>query len=74
MPKDVCMNLPKLVLNGDVECFCSGCTAINKYTSEEIKLSAGGRVICIKGSRLLIKSIDEEEVTIAGKISAVELI
>lgn len=74
MPKDVAMNLPKIVLNGTLECFCAGCSSVNKYTSEEIKLSVKRNVICIKGKKLLINSIEDEEVSVSGIISAIEFI
>lgn len=74
MPKDIVMDLPKLVLNGDIELFCSGYKALREYSEKEIKIISRGKVILVRGEKLAIKSIECEEIVINGKISAVEFI
>ena len=37
-------------------------------------IAASGGIISISGSNLMIKSIDEDEITISGKINMIEFI
>lgn len=71
-PKDVVMNLPKIVINGDSEVFCGAYKGLFEYTETGIKLSSAGRAVMVRGEKLMIKSIENEEIIICGKIKAVE--
>jgi sporulation protein YqfC len=74
MPKDVVMDLPKIVLNGDLELVCGGYKGLYEYTENEIKLSAAGKTVCIKGMGLMIKTIENEEIIVSGRIISVEFL
>lgn len=74
MPSDSADNRPKLTMNGREEFFCGGCKGIRLYTESEIRFVAEGEVISVRGCGLSIKSIDEDEIILSGKISTVDFI
>ena len=73
-PEDVVMNMPKIVLNGDIEVFCGAYKGLLEYSDTGIKLSAGGKTIFVSGRELMIKSIENEEIIISGRIKGVEFL
>ncbi len=74
IPKEVATSLPKLVIMGNEELFCGGYKIIREYSENEVRLSTGRQIISIKGEDLNIKSIENEEIVVHGKIDMVELI
>lgn len=74
MPKDVVMDVPKIIMTGDMEVFCGGYKSLFGYSESEIKCSAGDKIILIKGQKLMIKTIENEEIIVTGRISAVEFL
>lgn len=74
MPADTALGLPKIVINGREELFCGGFGGIRLYTEAEVRFVSGGGITAVRGSRLTVKSVDENEITISGDISAVEFI
>lgn len=73
-PKDVVMTLPKIVLNGDMEAFCGAYKGLLEYTETGIKLLAGGKTVLVTGEKLVIKTIENEEIIICGRIKGVEFL
>lgn len=74
MPEDVIFDLPKIVMNGDVEISCGNYGGIIEYSTSLIKLYTGQKKLCIEGSALLIRNIDPDEIIISGKIKTVSFI
>ena len=74
MPKDSASDIPKMIVTGREQLYCCGCKGIRLYTDTQIRFAASGGIISISGSNLMIKSIDEDEITISGKINMIEFI
>ena len=74
LPKDVICDIPKIVIQGDTDLYIGGVKGVRKYTEDEINLSAAGKNIGIKGEKLIIKAIENEEITISGRICALEFV
>ena len=73
-PEEVVMNLPEIVLKGDREVFCGAYKGLLEYSGTGIKLSAGGKTLFVTGAGLTIKTIENEEIIICGKIKGVEFL
>lgn len=74
MPKDVSDNFPKIVLNGDTELFLGNYKGILQFQLTKIKLNACGKIIAIEGENLSIKSIENDEIVILGRITSVSFL
>ena len=71
MPKEVSMNLPRIVITGDIGIYICGYKALGDYTEKEVRLTCASGVISVTGERLMIKSIENEEIIINGHILSV---
>jgi sporulation protein YqfC len=71
LPKDVILNVPKVVILGNIQVLIENHSGIIEYTLESVKVNSPIGIIEVKGSRLAIKSIVEEEIIIDGTIDAV---
>ncbi|WP_213975248.1 sporulation protein YqfC [Tepidanaerobacter acetatoxydans] len=73
LPQDVILNVPKVILTGRIAAFIENHKGIIQYNSELVKINTSIGVVCIKGAGLLIKTIIADEITVEGKITAIEL-
>ncbi|AEE91254.1 Sporulation protein YqfC [Tepidanaerobacter acetatoxydans Re1] len=73
LPQDVILNVPKVILTGRIAAFIENHKGIIQYNSELVKINTSIGVVCIKGADLLIKTIIADEITVEGKITAIEL-
>lgn len=73
LPQDVILNVPKVILTGRMAAFIENHKGIIQYNSELVKINTSIGVVCIKGAGLLIKTIIADEITVEGKITAIEL-
>ncbi|NLU10546.1 MAG: sporulation protein YqfC [Tepidanaerobacter acetatoxydans] len=73
LPQDVILDVPKVILTGRIAAFIENHKGIIQYNSELVKINTSIGVVCIKGAGLLIKTIIADEITVEGKITAIEL-
>lgn len=73
IPSDVMLDLPKIVLVGDLQLFVENHRGIVEYTPEVVKLIVGEGEICVTGENLSIRNIMADEIIVEGKIKAVNL-
>ncbi|HLS52775.1 MAG TPA: sporulation protein YqfC [Tissierellaceae bacterium] len=73
LPMDIALDLPKLVLMGDVRVDISNHKGIIEYTSQLIRINTNIGVIKITGDSMEIKNILMEEISISGNIEKVEI-
>ncbi|MHB8170935.1 MAG: sporulation protein YqfC [Thermincolia bacterium] len=71
LPKDIMMDLPKIVLVGNVQVFIENHRGIVEYSPELIRVSTTGGELEITGAELVLRAILPEEVIVEGKIQGV---
>lgn len=71
IPKEVYLNLPRIIMTGNTELYLCGYKALNDYSEKEIRLISHDGVIAVAGENLVIKSIENEEIIISGSIISV---
>lgn len=71
MPKDVVLNLPRVILLGNLQCCIENHQGILQYTSELVGLQAGTYRLYIVGKDLVITSLTAEAIYMEGKIEQV---
>ena len=71
VPKEIALDLPRIVMTGDREFYCSGYRGLNDFSEEEVRLVSEKGIISVMGKGLVIKSIENEEIIISGTVLAV---
>ena len=74
LPLDVALDLPKIVLIGDLKINITNHKGIIEYTNELIRINSKIGMIKITGKSLEIKNVLIEEITVNGEIEKVEII
>lgn len=74
LPLDVALDLPKIILVGNVKINISNHKGIIEYTNELIRINSKIGMIKITGKTLEIKNVLMEEITVNGFIDKVEII
>lgn len=71
LPKNLTMQLPRLLLTGHRELFIENYRGILEYGTDTLRISTSGKTVRVCGSALNIKSIASEEITLEGNIDSV---
>ncbi|RKD27614.1 sporulation protein YqfC [Caminicella sporogenes DSM 14501] len=71
LPKDIVLDLPRVILVGNIELKIENHKGIIEYSKEVVRVKVKNGIIKIIGSNLLLKSIILEEITITGNIFSV---
>lgn len=74
LPADLVAGLPHMELLGDRQFFLEGHEGILSYSDTQIDVSTGGAVLRVRGSALDLRSMTDSEVSIRGRIDAVEFV
>lgn len=61
-----------LILHSDREVIVDGCRGVISCSEDMIKVNIGNRAVCITGRSLMIKSLTDREIIIAGCILSIE--
>ncbi len=72
-PKDVVMNLPHIVLIGNLEIDLENFNSLLEYTSEKVRVGTSMGIVMFTGSNLEIKMISQNEIVVMGRIDSIEL-
>lgn len=72
LPQDIILNVPKVIITGKIAVFIENHKGIIEYNSGLVKINTPVGIVCIKGEGLLIKTIVADEITVEGKIGAIE--
>ena len=72
LPKDIMLNLPRLIFMGNRELFIENYRGIVEYTDTIIRLNTSEHMVIISGTALSIKNIATEEITLQGNIKKLE--
>jgi len=72
LPKDIVLNVPRIIITGKIAVFIENHKGIIEYCSHSVKINTSMGIVTIKGDDLLIKTIITDEITIEGKVTAIE--
>lgn len=71
LPKDLILDVAKVTLIGSNNITVENHKGILEYNEDQIRVNTCSGVLVITGSKLNIKSILQEEITITGEINSV---
>ena len=71
IPSDVMLDLPKIVMVGNLQVFIENHRGIVEYTSETVRVNVSEYEVVVKGENLLLRNILPEEISVDGKITGV---
>ncbi len=72
IPSDVMLDLPKIVLVGNLQVFIENHRGIVEYTSDVVRVIVGEGEIGIAGQGLSIRNITGDEIIVEGKIKSLQ--
>ncbi len=72
LPKEVVLNVPKLVMIGDGNLIIENYRGVIEYDVERVRVNTGSGIIKITGEGLVIKEITSEDILVDGKIKVLE--
>lgn len=73
MPKDILLNLSRVVAIGDRQLFIENHQGITEFTPRKVRVEASPLPITITGEGLALRSISSEEVALEGNIHTIIL-
>lgn len=71
IPKDVMLDLSKIVLVGDLQVFIENHRGILEYSLELVRINLKDYEVVVKGENLQLKNVGLEEICVEGKIKVV---
>lgn len=74
IPGDVMLDLPKIVLVGNLQVFLENHRGIMEYTPESVRVAVGEGEVEITGEKLQLRNILPEELCVEGQIKSVSFI
>ncbi|MFZ5596856.1 MAG: sporulation protein YqfC [Bacillota bacterium] len=74
IPSDIIMDLPKVVMVGDIQLFIENHRGIVEYTEECVRVSVGDYELEVTGERMVLKNLLPEEIFLEGKIKSVRFV
>lgn len=74
LPKDVMLDLPKIIMIGSIQLNISNHKGIIEYTQETLRINSSAGVIKVTGQDMELKTILSEEIIVIGTIEKVEII
>lgn len=74
IPNDVMLDLPKIVLVGNLQVFIENHRGIVEYTSEKIRVKVGEGEFGITGGNLILRNIKTDEICVEGQIKTLSFL
>ncbi|MCL6478601.1 MAG: sporulation protein YqfC [Peptococcaceae bacterium] len=74
IPSDIIMDLPKIVLVGDLQLFIENHRGIVEYSSENVRINVGDYEVAVSGEGLLLRNILPDEICLEGRIKSIHFI
>lgn len=68
LPKDIVLDVAKVTLIGTDTITIENHRGIIEYNEDQIRINTGSGILTINGSKLSIKAILQEEITITGEV------
>ncbi|HSH36738.1 sporulation protein YqfC [Schnuerera sp.] len=73
LPKDVVLDLPKVIMIGDIQVNISNHKGIIEYTQETLRINTSIGIVKISGKDMELKTILSEEIIVKGNIQKIEI-
>ncbi|MCL5935687.1 MAG: sporulation protein YqfC [Firmicutes bacterium] len=74
IPSDIIMDLPKIVLIGDLQLFIENHRGIVEYSAENVRVNVGDYEVAVSGEDLLLRNILPDEICLEGRIKGIQFI
>jgi len=74
LPGDVVLDLPKIIMVGDIQLFIENHRGIIEYTPDGVRVSVGDGELAIKGENLILRNILPDELCVEGKIRSLSFL
>lgn len=74
LPGDVVLDLPKIVIVGNMQLFIENHRGIIEYTPEGVRVSVGEGEIAVSGENLMLRNILPDELCVEGKIRSLSFL
>jgi len=72
LPKDIVLDLPKIVMIGNMQMYIENHKGIIEYSKQRIRVNTNNGILRIIGKDMIIRTIVSEEIAIIGEIEVVE--
>ena len=72
LPKDLILDLPRLVLIGNYQLILENHRGIIEYGEQKLRIAVSNGEVIVRGKNLQIRSLLNEELSVEGAIEAVE--
>ncbi|CCO09096.1 sporulation protein YqfC [Desulforamulus hydrothermalis] len=74
IPHDVMLDLPKIVLVGNLQVFIENHRGIVEYSTEKIRVMVGEGEVGITGRQLVLRNIRTDEICVEGQIKSLSFL
>lgn len=74
IPKDILLNLPRIILIGDLQIYVENHQGIREFKENIVKIRLNKGELEIKGTNLVIRNIYSEDLMIDGEIESIQFI
>lgn len=74
IPNDIIMDLPKIVLVGDLQLFIENHRGIVEYSPENVRVNVGDYEVSVTGEDLLLRNVLPDEICLEGRIRSVQFV
>jgi sporulation protein YqfC len=74
IPSDIILDLPKVVMFGDIQLFIENHRGIIEYSQENVRVNVGDYEVAVTGEDLLLRNILPDEICLEGRIKGVRFI
>jgi len=71
IPGDVMLDLPKIILIGNIQLFIENHRGIIEYTPGGVRVGVGEGEVAVTGENLILRNILPDELCVEGKIRSV---
>ncbi len=74
IPGDVMLDLPKIVLVGNIKIFIENHRGILEYTTEKVRVNVMEYEVAVTGENLLLRNVLPDELCVEGMIKSVSFL
>jgi len=74
IPGELVMDLPKIVMEGNIKLFVENHRGIVEYNSRVVRLKLGEIELNIAGEDLILRNISSEEIVVEGRITDLKFV